>query len=271
MSLFRLFKKIFFKKKPKIGLALGSGGAKGAALIGVIKAFEEEGMVFDFVSGTSIGSIVGALYSLSYKAEDMLRIFETYDLSSRVNLLKMTLSKDSLENTLDSIFQDKTFSDTYIPFRCVATEINTGEEVVMSKGTLSKALSASAAIPPVFKPVHRNGRKLIDGAFVNAVPCDVLKNLGANIVIGVTLHDQKSNEGIKKYLDIFYRGNGVKKANRLKQIDCADFVLSPPLKSFTTSDVKNFYKMYEIGYLEAKNNMEQIKSILNGKRKLKHK
>lgn len=266
MGLFSFLTRLFGKKTLKVGLALGSGGAKGAALIGALKALKEEGVNFDFVAGTSIGSIVGALYALDYDTDEMIRIWETYDLTNRINLLKMTFKKDSLENTLEEIFGDKTFQDTLIPFRAIATDVNTGEEVVMCTGKLSKALAASAAIPPVFKPVHRNGRKLVDGAFVNAVPCDVVKNLGADVVVSIALHDHASNDGIKKYLDIFYRGNGIKKGDRLWQLEYSDCKISPDLSKFTTADVKSFGKMYEIGYDAVKNNIASIKKTVCGKK-----
>lgn len=266
MGLFGLIKNLFSKKQPKLGLCLGSGGAKGAALIGAIQAFSEEKIKFDMVAGTSIGSIVGALYALGYSTDEMVKILETYNLTNRINLLKMTLTKDSLETTLESIFSDKTFDDTLIPFKAIACDVNTGEEVVMGSGSLYKALAASCAIPPVFKPVHRMGRKLVDGAYVNAVPADVVKKLGADVVVSVALHNYPSNDNIKRYADLFYRGNGIKQGNRMLGVKSSDYTLYPPLDDFTSADVKNFNSMYQIGYDTAKNDMDKIKQTLYGKR-----
>ncbi len=262
MGLLSFIKGLFIKKKPKLGLALGSGGAKGAAHLGALKAFEEENIKFDMVSGTSIGSIVGAMYALNYSVEDMVKILETYDLTDRINLLKMTLKKDSLETTLENVFGDKTFSDTLLPFRAIACDINSGEEVVMSTGTLYKALAASSAIPPVFKPVHRMGRKLVDGAFINAVPSDAVKKLGADVVVSVALHDYESNDNIKKYVDLLYRGNGIAEGSRFNGLKDSDFTLYPPLDKFSSASVTSFNEMFDIGYETAKANMEAIKKII---------
>ncbi len=262
MGLFGFLKRIFTKKQVKIGIALGSGGAKGAAHLGAIKAFEEEGIQFSFVTGTSIGSIIGALYALNYTTEQMIKILEEYDITDRINILKMTLTKDSLENTLEKIFGDKTFADTFIPLRAVACDLDTGEEVVMGTGSLKKALSASSAIPPVFRAVNRMGRRLLDGAYVNAVPCDVCKSLGSDVVIGIALHNYPSNRNIKRYADLLYRGNGIKEGNRLN-FDSSDYTLILPLDNYTSANLKNFNEMYQIGYDTVKDHMEEIKKVIS--------
>ncbi len=266
MSIFSFFKRLFNKPKKKIGLALGSGGAKGIAHVGALKAFEEEGISFDMVAGTSIGSIAGALYALGYTSDEMLKIMEEYNFSSRISVLKMAIGKDSLENTLDSLLGGKTFSDTLLPFRAVACDVNSGEEVVMDSGSLSKALSASSAVPPVFRPVYLEGRKLVDGAFVNAVPADVVKNLGADVVIALSLHDYSSNENLKKYADVLYPNNGIKKANRLENIKYADYAVYFPLDKYGSASVTDYREIYNIGYETAKSHMAEIKKVIKDKK-----
>lgn len=266
MSIFSFFKRLFVRRKRKTGLALGSGGAKGIAHIGALKAFEEAGVSFDMVAGTSIGSIVGAMYSLGYSSYEMLKITEEYNLSSRISVLKMAIGKDSLENALDSILGEKTFADTLLPFRAIACDVNSGEEVVMGTGSLSKALAASSAVPPVFRPVHRMGRKLVDGAFVNAVPADAVKNLGADVVIALSLHDYHSNDNLKKYADVVYPKNGIKLADRLKQISEADYTIYFPLDKFNSASVNDYEEIYRIGYETTKSKMNEILNVLNGKK-----
>lgn len=264
MGLLSFLKGLFTKKKPKIGLCLGSGGAKGAGHLGVLKAFEEENIKFDMVSGASIGSIVGGMYALNYDVKDMIRIFETFNFTDKISLLKMTLKKEPLESLLEGIFGDKTFSDTRLPFRAVACDINSGEEVVMGTGLLYKATAASSAIPPIFRPVHRMGRKLVDGAFINAVPADAVKSLGADVVISISLHDEPSNEKIKRYADLLYKGNQIPLGDRFKGLKDSDYTLFLPLEDFTSASIKDFNEMFDIGYNTAKAHMDEIKKLLNG-------
>lgn len=260
--------RIFTKKHIKIGLALGSGGAKGVALIGALKAFEEENIKFDLVAGTSIGSIVGAMYALGYNAETMKSFLIKYKLTDKKQLLLMTLKGATVEKILNEVLNDKTFDDTLIPFCAVACDIKSGEEVIINKGKLSKALSASSAIPPIFKPVHKSSRKLIDGAFVNAVPSDVVKKMGADVVISIALHNKQSNAHIKKTVDLMYHGNGIKITNRLKQLKYSNYTIFPNLDDFTIADVKNLNNMYDIGYQAVKSNIMLIKKIIHKKGKL---
>ncbi|MBP5372872.1 MAG: patatin-like phospholipase family protein [Clostridia bacterium] len=204
------------KKHVRIGLALGSGGAKGFALIGALKAFEEEGIKFDVVAGTSIGSIVGAMYACGYSWSEMFSFLREFNVLSPSNLVALTLKRATVASILDGMLGGKHFEETLLPFAAIATDINKGEEVIMKHGSLATALAASSAIPPIFKPVERNGVKLVDGAYVNSVPSDVVKEMGADVVIGVSLSDTDFNTGIKIALDNAYKGNKVPICNRLK-------------------------------------------------------
>ena len=139
MRFLTFLKNLFIKKPIKIGLALGSGGAKGAAHLGALKAFEEEGITFDVVAGTSIGAVVGAMYALKYTADDMIKIIQNYTSNEKISLLKLTLSKDAGEVNLLKLIGDKEFDDLALPFKCVACDLGTGDEIVLSEGSLAKA------------------------------------------------------------------------------------------------------------------------------------
>lgn len=212
--------------QPKIGLALGGGGAKGAAEVGVLKVLEEAGIKPDFIVGTSIGSIVGGLYAAGYSAAELETMFQTQEwlslLTDRDNTLASepyktvdgvtyifgfpiidreaegfgVLSGSSIEQLLDSMTAAKgcaTFSELKIPFCCVAADIRSGSEVILSEGRLSHLMRASMAIPGVFRPVEVNGQKLVDGGMLNNLPVDVCRKMGADIVIAIDLqqNDQK--------------------------------------------------------------------------------
>lgn len=263
MKFFDIFKGIFKKKQIKLGLALGSGGAKGGALIGAIKAFEEEDIKFDIVAGTSIGSVVGAMYALGFSGDDMLGFLNSYEISSAKSLVSMAIKGETVENLLDKIVGEKHFENTVKPFAAVATNLVTGEEVIMRSGSLAKALAASSAIPPAFKPVKVGDDLLIDGAFVNAVPADVAKKMGADVVVSVSLTDNPMNsiDCLEKF-----KNHGVKYQDRYHQaIEFSDYIFTPDLSAYKTTSIFHISEMYDIGYRNAKAHIEELKQVLTSK------
>lgn len=256
---------MFGKKKKKSGLALGSGGTKGMAHLGVLKAFEEEGIKFDMVAGTSIGSIVGGLYACGVSVREMLEMLRLFDFTDPQMLFMMTLGGTPVESVLYKITGGKEFDETKIPFKAVAVDIDSGEVVIIDSGRLSKAMAASSAILPVFRPVDVNGRQCIDGAYLNAVPADVCKNMGADFVLSVNLSgEQRMNSATKPTLDKLYPDNKVPLFDRLKYMyDNSDYILSPDLSAYRSMNIKGMDDMYDIGYNIAKEKMPEIVSVLN--------
>ena len=209
--------------QPKIALVLSGGGAKGFAHIGVLKVLEEEGIPIDLIVGTSMGSLVGGIYSLGYNALELERLVKSLNwektlsdevprifLSKNDQLIKQRYifslpidgnKKLSLpqglvkgQNVLNifcglagNVPTDADFSKFTIPFACVATDLETGKEVVLSHGFLPTAMFSSMAIPIAFKSADRNGFLLADGGLVNNFPTDVAKKMGADIIIGVDI------------------------------------------------------------------------------------
>lgn len=252
-------------KSLKLGLALGSGGAKGAALIGALKALQEENLNFDVVAGTSIGSVIGALYAKGYSADDLWNLKSELRLGDPSAMLAFAFGGFSLKGSLDKILGGAYFSDLNKPFVAVATDLATGEEVDMDGGELSSALAASCAIQPIFGAVTRNGKRLVDGAFVNSVPADVVKRLGADVVVSINLSKGvDTNEHIKRALDASYPENGVKIAVRSKACyEFSDVVIEPDLTGFTSASLDGFDEMYDRGYAAAKNTINDIKRVLD--------
>lgn len=263
MSILSFFRGLFAKKHKRIGLALGSGGAKGFAEIGALKAFDEEGIKFDIVAGSSIGSIVGAMYACGHSYREMLGIFREYNFLDPKKLAAFALRRKTLTDVFNEILGGKHFEDTELPFAAVAANINTGETVVMRHGEIASALAASSAIPPIFKPVERLGVKLVDGACVNAVPADVVKDVGADFVISVSLSSEPSNEGIKRSLDSMYKGHKIELQDRLRQCrECSDVIITPDLSAFKSIDFLKGNAMFDVGYEAAKRAMPEIKAKL---------
>lgn len=251
-------------KRKKLGLALGSGGARGMALLGALKALEEENIEFDVVAGTSIGSVIGALYAKGYTVGDMLRLKESLGVSDPQNILLFYLGGTGLVGIMRRVTGGAYFDDLVKPFRAIATDLLSGEEVVIGAGDVSTAIAASSAIPPAFRPVVRDGRRLVDGAYVNSVPSDAVKSLGADKILGIDLGaETDTNFKIKRSLDELYPENGVKLGKKSEQgYKYSDYVLAPDLKNVSGADVMRLDEIYAAGYGEAKEKMNEIKAAL---------
>ncbi len=268
VGILKRFLSLFKARKPKkLGLALGSGGAKGLAHIGALRAFEEEGISFDFIAGASIGSIVGAMYACGYSSLGMLEYIKQLRLEDPLTLVKMKLSGITPEKLLNQVFGGRDIEELNLPFCAVAVDINSGEEIDITSGCVATATLASSAIPPFFKPVQIADNRLIDGAFRNSVPANVVKNMGADCVIGISLGEEfPTNENIKKSLDEIYKSNGVPLCDRLTVGKIAsDFLLTPSLLEYKSTSITKLNEIYEIGYECAKLAMPEIKRVLKSK------
>lgn len=180
------------KKEIKIGLALGGGSAKGFAHIGVLKTLKKHKIKVDMISGTSIGSVIGALYLSNKenvnKIEELSKEFKfrrnlDFSLRKKVGLL----AGNKLERYFKKEMGFKKIEDLPKPLYITATNMKDNELVVFNKGNLAKAVRASIAIPGIFEPIILNNRVLYDGGIRDSVPADILKAKGANLVIGVDL------------------------------------------------------------------------------------
>lgn len=178
-------------RKPRIGLALGSGSARGWAHIGAIRALEERGVKPDLVCGTSIGALVGGVYA-SGQLDALERWVGGLAWSHVVRLMDITwkgglIRGQRLFNLFRSTFEDREFGELDIRFGCVATELASGREIWIQRGKLLDGIRASLAMPGLFTPVVRDGAVLVDGGLVNPVPVSMCRAFGAEIVIAVDL------------------------------------------------------------------------------------
>lgn len=184
------------KLRPRIGLVLGSGSARGWAHLGAIAALARHGITPDFVCGSSIGALVGAAYANGQAEalqawvtgltwQDVLRLF---DLELQSGLIK----GDKLMRLLAERFINAGFGELALPFGCVATDLGNGREVWLRNGSVLEAVRASLALPGLFAPVQRDGRWLVDGALVNPIPVSLARAMGADVVIAVDLGTDSS-------------------------------------------------------------------------------
>lgn len=239
-------------KRLKVGLVLGGGGAKGATEVGVLKVINEVGVPIDYIAGTSIGAIVGGLYSVGYSVEQIDSLFRNEnwgDLFVNGNTLELLENMVGYKDSID-------FSQLPIPFRCVAADMKKHQEVVLKSGRLAQAMRASMAIPGAFKPVKINGRVLVDGGMFNNLPVDVVRDMGADIVIAIDLTQKKHKTrdfslketfGIGGLLDWLVSRPDWKKHNENREL--VDIYINPNLEGYDAASFskKDINRMIEIG------------------------
>ncbi len=193
------------RTKKKIGLALGGGYARGLAHIGVLEVLEREGIPIDLIAGTSIGSLVGALYAREKDATLVKKQAMSLDWRQVAILVDPIFSKGGLlggrriARLMQKYIGDVKFNELEIPLSCVATDLITGDEVVIDKGSVIEAVRASISIPMIFSVVKKDGRYLVDGGLVNQVPVSVARRMGADYIIAVDITPNKAERA--KYLE----------------------------------------------------------------------
>jgi NTE family protein len=179
--------------KGRIGYALGGGGARGTAHIGVLKVLEEHGIFPDVVAGTSVGALVGALYAYGLRPADLEKLALQLSWRELGRFTDLTVPRSGLVQgkrimtRLKSILGDIRFSDLKFPFLCVATDIITGEEVLLREGLVADAVRASISVPGLMMPIRLEGRYLVDGGLVNQVPARTCRQIGAEYIISVNV------------------------------------------------------------------------------------
>jgi NTE family protein len=211
---------MLLKPDRKVGLILGSGAARGFAQIGVIKALVEKNIPIDMIAGTSVGAIIGACYAKMYSTKErFLDVFSKTDwrqlfLWPEFNLngmMRGIFRTNKTSTWLKDVLGGLKFSDLKVPLAIVTTDAHTGEEVVLRKGSVLDAVRASVSIPALFPPVRLGKRFLVDGAFVNPVPVELAKDMGANYLIACdTTRSNKEKdhkETAKRLIRTFDRRN----------------------------------------------------------------
>ncbi len=259
----------------KIGLALGSGGIRGFTHIGVLKVLEKNEIPVDFIAGSSAGAVAGAAYAFYQNAQKVEDLFLSLKWRKTLSLLDFSLQGgiikgEKIKSFIRELTKDSNFSDLKIPFSAVATEIETGKPYIFQKGELEKALLASCAFPFVFKPVEEKGKLLMDGGLSNPVPADVVKEMGAEIVIGVNLDNAsylatyKNKMGSLKFFAEIIQKN---LSQRVLE-NYAEVVIAPKFKNkITLKEIKDIFdqkakELIRVGEEETLRKIEEIKKFV---------
>jgi NTE family protein len=257
---------------PRIGVALGGGGARGFAEVGVLRVLEQEKIPIHAVAGTSVGSLIGALYADTGNALDLefaavaVRQEDFFDFAV-LSLLDGGLVKgEKLEAFLESHLKHKTIETLTVPFAAVVVDLRTGEQVVFERGSVARAVHASAAIPGVFVPVEIGGRTFVDGGVLNPVPADVVRRMGADVVIAVSVPPQVPAAAPKSPVDVALHSVTLMTAEigRLRARE-ADVVIQPDTGAVRYDDFSQKRRLMEAGAAAARNALPAIRAAIAAK------
>ncbi len=246
----------FFKKSKKIGLALGGGGARGIAHLGILQVLNEENIPISCISGTSVGAFIGAFVAEGRPIEEMIEMVNSLKLKDFMVLDFKFQGISSSEKTIGKIvkkhIKHDSFSGLKIPFSVVTSDIDRGVPVVLKKGSLSKAVSMSANFPGLFSPIEHEGSHYVDGGVFVNVPTRQVRHLGADIVIGIDLNPEKNFSCARKsVLDVANRSIDLLIDNQ--QIRRADLIVNPVKEFYSLFETKNNKLMLEMGRKCAEN------------------
>jgi NTE family protein len=237
------------RKNRPIGIALGGGAARGFAHVGVLSVLEEEGLAPDFISGTSIGAVVGALTAMGKSADEIMEIMLRFRPPTSAFLFT-PVRPQLVERVFHQVLGDATFSDLEIPFCCTATELVEGKTIILTEGKLADALTLSSRVPLVFPPVRRDHEVFVDGGVLCNLPVTAVKDLGAERVLAVHLgfigiaRYARSQRGVQlaiRCVDLL--------GKRLMALEAekADLVLHPKVEDMFALDFKKARRFYERG------------------------
>jgi NTE family protein len=289
--------------RPKVGLALGGGGARGLAHIGVLKVLQREGIPIDAVAGTSMGAIVGGAFALkpdaNYLAQQAVDLFQDKGLLNlnkvsirsipkkrrlavkrlisfirEVYLINLEITKkwlvdgEKIRALLEMVVGEKSFSDLCLPYLAVVTDLRTGEEIWLKEGKLSDALLASSAIPGIFPPLEKEGWLLVDGGVTSLVPVDAVCSLGADLVIGVNVEGGIYREDFPHGIDILYQADDIRGHELTKlKLAKADLVIRPYLDGINWSHFSKAQLCIDRGEMATYKALPLIREKIKAKKK----
>jgi NTE family protein len=253
-------------EQPKIGLALGSGGARGFAHLGVIKVLKDEGIPIHLIAGSSMGALVGCFYGAGI---EMDRLYKLSTAFKRKYFLDFTVPKmgfitgKKVKEFIKVFTHGKNIEELSIPLGVVATDLLTGEKVVFRNGPVSDAVRASISIPGIFVPEKYNGRILVDGGVSDRVPVSVAREMGADIVIAVDVSRVKRNAEITSIYDVIMQSIDIMQNEIVttRKI-AADIMIRPPVDQYSSRAFTNIDEIIAIGEEETKKQLKQINNVI---------
>lgn len=255
------------RPRPKVGLALGAGGARGLAHIGVLKALEAHQVPIDYVAGSSMGSFIGALYANGIAPQMMeklaLHLKRKHWLDFTVPHLGF-VAGEKVRQLIHLLTHGKTFAELAIPLAVVATDIETGERVVFREGWVAQAVRASIAIPGIFVPERVGDRLLVDGGVIDRVPTTVAREMGADIVIAVDVAQFDVKMKVNNIYDVIAQTIDVMEREILRyRILSADVVIRPNVGHYSSIAYHAVKEIIAEGERMALEHIAEIKLLID--------
>ena len=255
------------KRKPSVGLALSGGAARGYAHLGVIQVLAEHHVSADFVTGTSVGSVVGALLAGGYTDQQMIEIAEALKWQKLVSptLSGMGLvTAKKLEAFVGELLGKTDFGELQIPFQAVATDIARTEEVIFSEGSVARAVRASCSVPGIFEPLVEGDTAYVDGGVTNNLPSALAREMGAEVVIAVDLNAQRPDPQLPvNLLDVTFRSFAMLlDRTSVEGRSDADIVIQPDLNTFSYHDLSHAEAMIARGHSAAEEALPAIRKLV---------
>jgi NTE family protein len=234
----------------------------------VIKVLQEEGIPIDFIAGTSAGSLVGAAFSAGLSWREILELargINWLDIATPAVSLMGLMRMDRLQRLLEEALGDMTFQKLSIPLAVVTVDLISGDQVILCEGPVARAVRASCGIPGIFEPVVDGGRCLVDGGLLNNVPVDIVRRMGAGLVIGVDLSkDRRHNDPPRNIVDVLSYSFNILITNAANQsLAEADIVVSPPLGGFSYRDFRRMDELIELGERAMRSELGHLEQMLS--------
>ncbi|PTX61245.1 NTE family protein [Melghirimyces profundicolus] len=252
--------------RPKVGLALGSGGARGMAHIGVLKVLEKEGIPVDCIAGSSIGSLVGTIYAHGHDLE----MIESLAINLKRNTwLDLTVPRrgfvtgEKVRELVRLLTLGKNLEDLHIPTAVVATDLLKGERVIFRSGPIDLAVRASISIPGIFEPVHWKGRTLVDGGVIDRIPITVVEEMGADIIIAVDVVPRTTSARVETIFDVIAQTLSIMEREILNQrLLAADILIHPNLTDISPTAFTRLDECVRRGEEAARIQVDRIKKLI---------
>ena len=253
-------------ENPKVGLALGSGGARGLAHIGAIKVLEEEKIPIHYIAGSSIGSLIGAFYASGLSPDMMkklaLHLKKKYWLDLTVPKMGF-IAGSKIKEMVRILTKGKGIEELHPPLSIVATDLMNGERVVFSKGPIDGAVRASISIPGIFVPEEIDGRLLVDGGVIDRVPIQVVKEMGADVVIGVDVGISNEAVKISSIFDVIAQTIDIMEREMFKMgVTFADVLIQPKVGQHSSISFTQIEELILAGEEAARENIARIKEAI---------
>lgn len=238
-------------KTPKVGLALGSGGARGFAHLGVLKALTEHSIPVDMIAGSSMGALIGCFYAFGHDITQLIKLSTAF---KRQHYLDFTVPKmgfiagKRVKNMIKLFMQGKDLEELNIPVAVIATDLQTGEKVVFKEGPIAEIVRASISIPGIFIPEKIDGRSYIDGGVSDRVPVATVKEMGADLVIGVDVSRINKKVEIQTVYDVIMQSIDImqKEIALAREVE-SDIMILPPVEHVSSKTFKNIDTIIKMG------------------------